>query len=85
MEFKVSDLGLTVQQKNYNSDTIAGTYPYASPRLRVKFNQKEVYVAGNNILDDVYSLGMTLLHICALGYTEPSIKSFIFIRKLYGE
>lgn len=37
------------------------------------------------MVDDVYSLGMTLLHICALEYIEPSKKVYKFIQQLYGQ
>ena len=50
----------------------------------MKFKDHKKYISGNTVLDDVYSLGMTLLHICTLDYIEPSKKVYKFIEDLYG-
>ena len=40
---------------------IAGTSTYASPKIKNKFKNSNIFVMGNNYKDDVYSLGITLL------------------------
>ncbi len=43
------------------TENFAGSFEYASPKLKRKFKYPNLKMKTNNYKDDVYSLGVTLL------------------------
>lgn len=60
-QYKIVDFGFAIKMNHYSTLNVAGTMEYVSPKLRVKFKDNKIMVAGHNYKDDVYSLGKTIL------------------------
>lgn len=83
--YKIADMGFAILKQLYRGGSIAGTGGFASPRIRRKFIDEKVEIAGNNTKDDVYSLGVTLLFLCHLGYRLPNTNCVEMVRNSYNE
>lgn len=57
----MADFGLAAEISELHSHGYAGSYEYASPSLKKKFNFPAFKIQTNPFKDDVYSLGVTLL------------------------
>ena len=84
IKFKICDFGLAIRNHDFASETIAGTYQYASPKLKYKFKNKSIKCYGNTFKDDVFSLGITVMEMCLLQPCKDICGGLKRIEKEYG-
>ena len=67
---KLGDFGSAVFREDYTTyqSTIIGTLQYFSPALRKSFALSQYKVVHNAYKSDMYSLGLTMLHLALLDY-----------------
>lgn len=66
-----------MQNHAFAHKNIAGTEAYASPKLQRRFVDPGILIQGNNVKDDVYSLGITMLEISSLELIEKSPRALL--------
>lgn len=60
-KWKLADFGLCLDTSQKKGHGFAGSYKYASPKLKRKYKCPNLLLESNCFKDDVYSLGVTLL------------------------
>jgi hypothetical protein len=60
--WNLADFGLALDlSQSREEENFAGSFEYASPKLKRKFKYPNLKIKTNSFKDDVYSFGVTLL------------------------